>query len=108
MRCFKLFLGVCVLLFTSSVQLVLAQTVNPKNDATVTETDIINKLLGSGVVLDGTVTPVFTFENNAQMGIFSGYSELFGSNIDEGVVISTGNVADVVTAINTVDNTSTA
>ena len=81
-----------------------AESVNPKDDSTVTLTDLINKLKGSGVTID---TPVYSAEDNNQAGIFSGYDFLFGSRVDEGVVFSTGDVVDVVGA-NGADNTTTA
>ena len=81
-----------------------AESVNPKDDSTVTLTDLIDKLKGSGVIID---TPVYSAEDNNQAGIFSGYDFLFGSQVDEGVVFSTGDVVDVVGA-NGADNTTTA
>ncbi len=82
---------------------VVAESVSPKNDVTVTLTDLVDTLKGSGITID---SPVFVAESNAQAGIFSGYSFLFGSNVDEGVVFSTGDIADVVGA-NSADNTAT-
>lgn len=80
----------------------VAESVSPKDDTNVTLQDLIDELKGDGV----TVTnPVFT-GFNAQAGLFSGYSFLFGSNINDGVVISTGTVANVVDSTNTIDNST--
>jgi len=80
-----------------------AESVSPKNDTSVTLSKIINRLEGSGVTID---SPVYTGESNAQIGVFSGFNFLFGKDIGNGVVISTGRVADVVVASNTDDGSS--
>jgi outer membrane protein OmpA-like peptidoglycan-associated protein len=100
-RPLQLTLSIILLVVSFNVS---AESVNQKDDATVTLTDIVNKLKGSGVTID---TPVYSAQDNSQAGIFTGYSFLFGNNVDEGVVFSTGDVNDVVGA-NSADNVSTA
>jgi len=92
-----------LLLMTANVS-VLAESVNKKDDITVTLTDLIDKLRGTGVTI---TSPAYVAEDNAQAGIFSGYGFLFGDDVDEGVVFSTGDV-DSVVGTNSADNTTTA
>ncbi|MDT8282893.1 MAG: choice-of-anchor L domain-containing protein, partial [Gammaproteobacteria bacterium] len=80
-----------------------AESINPKDDVTVTLSDMLDILKGNGVTID---SPAFVAENNAQAGIFSGYEFLFGADMEEGIVFSTGRVVDAVGA-NNADNTST-
>ena len=80
-----------------------AETVSPESDTTV----ILNNLAGTGVTIDFvTAPPVLVFESDTQIGVFTGYSFLFGSALDEGVIMSTGAVTDVA-GPNSADDTGT-
>lgn len=78
-----------------------AETVTPRSDASVTDTTMINLLAGPGLSVSA---PTFT-GTDAQAGQFSGFAFLLGSDFDEGVILSSGNVVSVI-GPNTADNTS--
>ncbi|MDO7086691.1 choice-of-anchor L domain-containing protein, partial [Pseudocolwellia sp. AS88] len=83
------------------------ESVAQKDNTTVTTTDIINSLSGNGLVIDSVV---FT-GNDVQIGLFNNYNFLFDpsgtEDFNDGVVISTGAVEEVVGTNDSDNNTST-
>ena len=99
-RWIKIPLAVSALLSSFSLQ---AEGVSQTSNATT----LINSLQGSGVSIAGES---ITATNSNQTGTFTGFNFLTDNEMDEGVLLSTGNVADLVNGVpssNTADDTGT-
>ena len=104
---------IAALAYASSLH---AEEVLPLSNSQVTVDTMAELLAGPGVSVSGATystsyqvrTGWFTYVSNTQQGgQFSGYSTLFGSAFDSGVILSTGNVESVVGS-NDASNTTTA
>ena len=85
------------------------ESVAQKDDSTITTTDLVNRLTGSGI----TITSSNFVGDNIQVGVFDNFGFLLdptGDNdFSSGVILSTGSVEPVVATggSNTADNQST-
>ncbi len=81
-----------------------AESVSPLDNVTVTTQTLVDTLKGPGVTI--APNPAVVDESDNQIGIFNDYGFLLGADMSQGVILSTGNIADVVGA-NSADNTKT-
>ena len=72
-----------------------AESVSPLDNTTVTAQTLVDTLKGPGVTI---ANPVVVNESNNQIGIFNDYGFLLGADMSQGVILSTGDIADVVGA----------
>jgi hypothetical protein len=80
-----------------------AESVSQNSDATT----LVNSLAGNGVTVSGET---LTATDSRQSGTFSGFNFLTNNEMDEGVLLSSGNIASLVNgspSSNTLDYTTT-
>lgn len=80
-----------------------AQTVTDTEADGLSVDDVINTLLGGNLDIES-----FRFTGEPQqLGVFSGFANLFDPSFDQGILLSTGKVSSVVASPNTDDESST-